>query len=233
MVWASVAVAASLSVAVKVTVLSSVLGVSLLLLKVTARATPCTNALVALVLKVSVQAVLLLTDAALAVPISVVPAISLLPVASSQIALFPASIIGSDKLSVSSPFAVICTFSEPPFQSALPSRSVNTISFTTATGVCSVNEVAATAVELFNNTESLLLPLFAVTTSSFPSLLTSMVITARGASPVLTLRFAVNVPSPLFNNTERVSSFSLVTNKSSALSPFMSATVTERGLSPT
>ena len=82
------------SVAVKLTVRLAMLGVALVSLYTMARATSCTSALVALALKVKVQALLFATPAALAVPICVLPAISLLPLVSSQMALPPGMLVG-------------------------------------------------------------------------------------------------------------------------------------------
>ena len=98
--------------------------VALLLLKIMARPTLSTKALVACSLKVNVHAALLLTDIALAVPIWSEPAISLQPSASSQMLLLPESVAARLRLSTASAFEVICTTREPPFQLASPSGSL-------------------------------------------------------------------------------------------------------------
>ncbi len=122
--------------------LSSVPGISLLLLNVTARATSCTNALVALALRLMTHATPLLTDTASAVPIWTMPDISLLtPAVNSQMPLPPGLAAGRFSMSAVSAFCVICTFSLPPFQLASPSGSLMTMLLATFTGVCSVTEV--------------------------------------------------------------------------------------------
>ncbi len=97
-----------LSITVKLIPRLAIPGVSLLLLKSTARATSCTNALVAKELNIKFHATLLLTEAASAVPITVLPAISLLPAdLSSQIPLPPGFDAARLSVSAASAFAVI------------------------------------------------------------------------------------------------------------------------------
>ena len=96
-----------LSLTVSVMLRSSIDGVSLLLLNIMARPTLCTSSLVACSLRENVHPVPLLTEAALAVPIWIDPAISLLPLTSSQMPLLPGLVVVMLRLSAVSALAVI------------------------------------------------------------------------------------------------------------------------------
>jgi hypothetical protein len=140
------AAAAFLSVAVKVTVRSPLAGASLLLLNWIARAALCTRALLALALKVMVQAVPALTLAALALPMVAAPLFTSVPLI--QIAPPPGSLVGRVRLSLALALPVICAFRVPPFQSASPSVSLTVMPLLTTTAVCSVKAVLPPATTL-------------------------------------------------------------------------------------
>ncbi len=172
--------AALLSVAVSVIMRSASPEVILLPMKLTARTTSCTSSLVAFALKFSLHAVPLLTEFASARPMSVAPAMILLPAAlSSQIPVPPGLTVGRVKRSATAAFAVICIFSDPPFQFVSPSGSWTINPFIILTGICSSNGAGTTA-DVFISTDTVASPLFVTIKSFFPSPLTSAVVSDSG-----------------------------------------------------
>ncbi len=135
-------------------------------------------------LKLKIHTTPLFTEALLAVPMAVTPAITLLPAeVSSQMPVPPGLAVERLKLSVDSALLVICIFNKPPFQLASPSGSLTTIALTTDTEVCSIYDVSGLC-GMSVSTDTVLLPAFETIKSALPSPLTSALVTEEGLVPV-------------------------------------------------
>ena len=154
--------------------------------------------MLAAALKLNVQALPPLAEAASAAPIAVVFAINTLPALLSQMP--PVFADGKIKRSSAEALPLICTASLPPFQSASPLGSLMLMPAATATGVCSMKLVVppalnaggalsmmvrvAVRVAVFCKTETPPLPSLVAAKSACLSPLKSPNTAVRGVAPV-------------------------------------------------